>query len=281
MLSWPILISGLEYDGNGWLDKHPIHQGNITYGSSPVSELPSYNTTGAPRFFVVIVGIANYEGTMYDLTYSDDDATRFLSYLKNAFPGEMAAGRYVMLLNSQATKQNIVRSIRDVFTISTPNDYIILYYSGHGSKNAFYPYDLNNQELRHAEVKELFSQAKAKYKLCIADACFSGAIAGAASPTSNTATAAELKNSRIAVIMSSRPSQPSIESTRLKQGLFTYYLLKGLTGNGDANNDGYIMVGELFQYVKESVARQSNNEQVPVIYGKNLNMIPMARIKKP
>jgi uncharacterized caspase-like protein len=187
----------------------------------------------------------------------------------------------MMLLNNQATKQNIVKSIRDVFAISTANDYLILYYSGHGSKNAFYPFDLNTQELRHAEIKQLFSQAKAKYKLCIADACFSGAIAGAASPGANVATSSELKNSRIAVIMSSKPSQPSIESNRLKQGLFTYYLLKGIAGKGDSNNDGYVMVGELFQYVKESVARQSNNEQVPVIYGKNLNMIPMARIKKP
>jgi hypothetical protein len=51
----------------------------------------------------------------------------------------------------------------------------------------------------------------------------------------------------------------------------TYFLLKGLQGSADQNNDGTIDLGEVYRYVKphvEAVARQEfNNEQTPQLLG--------------
>lgn len=51
-----------------------------------------------------------------------------------------------------------------------------------------------------------------------------------------------------------------------KDGLFSYFLMKGMRGDADANKDKQITVGELANYVKESVsdtASMLDREQTP------------------
>jgi hypothetical protein len=234
----------------------------------------------APRIFAVVVGISDYQGTAYDLKYSDDDASIFYSHLKKALPNEMANGYSVLLLNQNATRNNVFNALQQVFSQSTENDFIIFYFSGHGSPNNFCPYDMYNQNLEHDIVRNYFKNSKAKYRLCIADACFSGSIGSNAQNTSVSGATQNLKDSRIAVIMSSKPNQTSMELGNIQQGLFSYYLINGLRGNADLNNDSYITMGELFFYTKNNVTAQSGGSQIPVVYGQNLDKIPLTKIKR-
>ena len=53
-------------------------------------------------------------------------------------------------------------------------------------------------------------------------------------------------------------------------GLFSYYLMKGLEGDADANNDKKITNGELHNYVRSNVTRQAirlGREQTPELKG--------------
>jgi uncharacterized caspase-like protein len=53
-----------------------------------------------------------------------------------------------------------------------------------------------------------------------------------------------------------------------KHGLFTYYLLRGLKGDADADDDGWISVKETYNYVLNNVRRESRrlqSEQTPII----------------
>jgi len=233
----------------------------------------------SPRIFAVVVGVSDYEGSLADLNYSDDDAELFFQHLNKAFPNELANGKSILLLNQNATYNNIVNALQQVFSQSTENDFIIFYFSGHGSPGYFCPTDYTSNQLSHDLVKEYFKKSKAKYRLCIADACFSGSI-GSNQSTSSYENTQNLRDQRIAVIMSSKPSQTSAEMGQLKQGLFSYYLLKGLRGGADLNHDSYVTVEELFIYTKNIVSQKSSGSQVPVIYGVNLDRIPLARIKK-
>jgi hypothetical protein len=234
----------------------------------------------APRIFAVVVGVADYYGSLSDLEYSDDDASVFYRYLKQAFPSEMASGGSRLLLNKDATKENIMKALREVFSQSTDNDFILFYFSGHGAYGSFSPTDYNTHSVEHSEVKEIFKNSNAKYRLCIADACYSGSIGSGNSAGQSSSSTVDLKDARIAVIMSSKPSQTSMETASLRQGLFSYYLIRGLRGVADLNKDGYVTVGELFLYVKRTVSEKSSYRQVPVVYGVNLNLIPMARISR-
>jgi uncharacterized caspase-like protein len=128
-------------------------------------------------------------------------------------------------------------------------------------------------------VKDLFKNAKAKYRLCVADACFSGSIGNQSQHSSVVGATQQLRDARIAVIMSSKPNQTSIETSALNQGIFSYFFINGLKGAADLNHDRYITMGELFLYTKNATTQKSVGSQVPVVYGKNLNKIPLTHLK--
>jgi hypothetical protein len=229
-----------------------------------------------PRVFAVVVGISDYQGTTLDLNYSDRDAQLFYNHLKSAMPVEVAAGKTVLLLNERATLSNINAALSDVFRTSSANDFIIFYFSGHGSVGEFVPYN-HSVGLKHVDLKNYFKNTAAKFRLVVADACFSGSI-GTANETSVSSTQ-DLYDSRLAVIMSSKPNQTSLEMGSLKQGVFSYHLIRGMQGLADLNKDRYVTAGELFMYTKNKVSSHTSNEQIPVIYGVNLNKIPLTKVK--
>ena len=229
-----------------------------------------------PRVFAVVVGISDYQGTELDLSYSDRDAQLFYNHLRSAMPTEMAAGKSVLLLNERATLSNINAALSDVFSTSSPNDFIIFYFSGHGSVGQFVPYN-HSFGLSHEDLKNYFKNTEAKFRLVVADACFSGSI-GTPNQTSVSDTQ-DLFDSRLAVIMSSKPDQTSLEMGSLEQGVFSYHLIRGMQGFADLNQDKYVTAGELFMYTKNKVANHTSNEQIPVIYGVNLNKIPLTKVK--
>jgi len=229
-----------------------------------------------PRVFAVVVGISDYQGTELDLSYSDRDAMLFYSHLKSAMPNELAAGKSILLLNEKATLANINAALGSVFNSSSADDFIIFYFSGHGSVGEFVPYN-HSEGLKHADLKNYFKSTEAKFRLVVADACFSGSI-GTANETSVSSTQ-DLYDSRLAVIMSSKPDQKSWEMGNLEQGVFSYYLIQGMQGLADSNQDKYVTAGELFMYTKNKVSDHTANKQIPVIYGVNLNKIPLTKVK--
>ena len=285
-----VLKNGQKWEGQ-WEDGKKVWGANINFGrdslriDSITKEVHSTKSIEsaksiAPRIFAVVVGVADYEGTANDLKFSDDDARLFYNHLKVALPNEMAAGKSVLLLNQNATRTNIINSLQQIFSQSNENDFIIFYFSGHGSPGNFCPTDFKTQQLAHEIVKNYFKNAKAKYRLCIADACFSGSIGTEHQNSSVASSTQQLRDARLAVIMSSKPNQTSIETSSLHQGIFSYYIINGLKGAADLNHDSYITMGELFLYTKNETIQKSNGAQVPVVYGKNLDRIPLTRLKR-
>jgi hypothetical protein len=224
-----------------------------------------------PRMFAVVVGISNYLGGN-NLKYADDDASLIYRNMNSAFSNELKEGSITLLLNEKASVYNIKNALQTILNKANENDYIVFYFSGHGSPGAFRAYD---DFLQHKDVKDIFVNSKAKYKLCVADACFSGSI----SNTQIVSNYAELHHDRICVLMSSKSNQTSIEFSGINQGVFSYYFVKGMHGKADLNQDKYVTVGELFIYVKKMVSIDTKNQQIPVVYGNDLYKIPLSRIK--
>lgn len=72
------------------------------------------------------------------------------------------------------------------------------------------------------------------------------------------------------VISASAPDQISSSSPDLKHGIFSYYLMKGLEGDADLNNDGKTTVAEMQEYLTDMVGRQAmgmNRKQHPQLFG--------------
>lgn len=51
-------------------------------------------------------------------------------------------------------------------------------------------------------------------------------------------------------------------------GVFTYFLLKGLKGEADYNNDKRVTPGELIPFLAERIKKETGNVQSPIVTGK-------------
>ncbi len=233
------------------------------------------------RKFAVVVGCADYQLANLDLRYSDDDAYRFYAYLKSPEGGALSDEQVAVLVDEAATKSNILQTMNNIYSKASPDDMLIFYFSGHGSEGAFCPTDVTNQYsslLLHSEIKSVFKKYPAKYKVVFADACFSGSIYQGA-PGSSAASAQVASETSVIIMMSSAHTETSQENPKMRQGAFTYYLLKGLKGSADRNNDNIITLEELFPYVKGNVLNFTENKQTPIIEGNASRYMPIGILR--
>ena len=49
--------------------------------------------------------------------------------------------------------------------------------------------------------------------------------------------------------------------------MFSYFLMKGMEGEADSNQDNQSTAGELHTYVQQNVVQQSSGSQTPEIQG--------------
>lgn len=218
----------------------------------------------AQRIYLVSVGVADYPGSDMDLMLTVDDARDF-----NDLYRTNSSVNSVILLNSQATRVNVLSAMYKHFIKATEEDIVVLFYSGHGYRGGFVGYD---DYISYDEIKDVMSKVECKNKMIFADACYSGTIRKG-SRSNTTASSNSLANYNILLFLSSRDGEVSYESQYMDNGLFTTALLKGLKGSADKDRDRTITALELFLYVSGEVKDLSDDEQHPVMWGKfNKNM---------
>lgn len=229
------------------------------------------------KVWAVVVGVASYTA-MPALRYTDDDAYRVYAFLKSPQGGAVADDRIKLLIDEDATKENILKSMQDIYLKAGSNDLVVMYFSGHGFKGSFLPFDFDGSDnkLFYEEVAGVMNRSQAKYKLFIADACHSGSFEARGKaldqdddlqpfgawdriyPSAGPGTA---------LILSSKTEETSLESSGLRQGVFSHFLIRGLKGDADNNKDRLVTVQELFNYVYNNVRSYTGLRQSPVIKG--------------
>lgn len=217
------------------------------------------------KIFLVSVGISDYPGTANDLRLPANDA-KVIQYIYQ----KNAVSNNVLLVNSDASKANVLFYLRTVFAKAAEDDIIVFFFSGHGTKGAFCGYDDN---ISYTEIRQAMASSKARNKMIFADACFSGKMRQGRRVNAEQA----FKDYNILLFLSSRPDETSIERRDMKNGFFTSYLQKGLRGGADANRDRIITARELFNYVSIGVKNISNDKQHPVMWGKFSDNMPVMK----
>lgn len=219
------------------------------------------------KVYMVAVGIADYPGKANDLKRCADDARLIASlYQKN----DSLSG--IMLLDSDATKSNILNSIRQVFAEAGVDDIVVFFYSGHGYRGGFVAYD---NKITYGEVRDAMKVTRCKNKMMFSDACYAGKIrSDRRSQQSNEKVD---KNAKVMFFLGSRSDELSQEKRYMKNGLFTTYLYRALKGGADANRDRIITAKELFKYVHSYVSKVSGGKQHPVMWGKFPDDMPVMK----
>lgn len=174
---------------------------------------------------------------------------------------------------------------------------VFIYYVGHGapdletSEAYFVPVDANPDYIKTNGYRlqtfyDNLSKLPAERITVVLDSCFSGNSEKGMLFKNISPAMVKVKKeyqgpSNAVIITSAAVDQVSTWYPEKRHSLFTYYFLKGLQGDADANKDGKITIGEMKEYLKENVPymarRLSGKEQQPVITGNDSEVIVMLK----
>ena len=238
------------------------------------------------RVWAVVVGCAFYRH-MKTLRYTDDDAYQVYAFLKSIEGGALSDEQVRVLIDEDATHDNILAAMRDTYRKADENDVILFYFSGHGLPGSFLPVDYDGQlnALRHEDVHDALLGSRSRHKLVIADACHSGSLAarsggGGAETLSNYYSALTNAKASTALMMSSKGEEISMEDGGLRSGVFSHYLIRGLKGEADVNGDQLVSIQELFAYVHREVRGYTGNIQTPTLTGTYDELMPISAVRR-
>lgn len=278
-------IVAVDVDGN--TDTKIIRVNRAIIESSPLfaSLNPSQLKKQPERDAVaIIIGIADYKN-LPRADFANDDASVFYDYAVRALG--IRPENIKLLVDANADAVAIYQAFKTWLPSrvrSTTDVYV--YYSGHGlpSEDGQGLYLLPQRAHRDLIEKTAISQreingfiqaARPLSVTIFLDSCYSG-LARTGETLLASARPAILKADKklfpdeFTVITASQADQISSSSPDLKHGIFSYYLMRGMEGEADANRDGKITAGEMHGYLAEQVARQAgmmNRRQEPQLVG--------------
>lgn len=217
----------------------------------------------AQKTYVVAVGIDKYQNpNVNPLATSASDA-KGLAHFFHDYNG----AHVFMLLNQNATRKHILKVLKTEFAKSTYKDEIIFAFSGHGAKGGLSCYDMQSMDdlITYNEIMDIMDKAKARRKVILADACFSG---GMNVRRSSSQRNQNLNKTSVLLYMSSRANETSQMSPNMVYSFFTNSIILAFRGEADANHDKKITARELFNYVNRKVILDTSFKQHPQMWGK-------------
>ena len=248
-------------------------------------DIPPKTKMRNPDALAVVIGVENYQ-YVPDATYAYNDAEVFREYLSETLGFKKQ--RIKIATNSKATQAELNKLLGSNGWLSRNivkgKSDLVVYFSGHGISNqtdqstGILPFDVDPNYaigLPLSKLYENLSKMGAKSVTVYLDACFTGQtrdskmLIADARPIIITPKKGNFP-SNINVFSASSGSQISGALKEKEHGLFTYYLLKGMSGDADINKDKSIQLNELSKYVSKNVKDQAainGREQTPELQG--------------
>ena len=235
-----------------------------------------------PNALALIVGVSKYENTNAKAMYADNDALVFKDYAIEKLG--IRAQKIKVLINNKADEKEILLSIKEWLRRSAkPNQSdIYIFFAGHGlasdnGKNMYLlPYDGSPRLLEKTAIllDEMFSDIKETSPRSVTvflDTCYSGVTRNEEMLISGRPIVIKAKEQAIpdgfTLFSAASNEQISRPLEEAKHGMFSYFLMKGMEGDADANNDNKITARELHAYVEQNVVQQSSGSQTPELQG--------------
>jgi hypothetical protein len=278
-------IVAYDRKGNKASKLMKIERGNIQQASGPIFD--TLNPSGKrvksnPNALALIIGVANYSKTNANALYADKDAQQFYDYATMKLG--VSSSNIKELINDKADESEILLSVKEWLRRSAKpsKSDIYVFFAGHGlasqdGKNMYLlPHDGSPRLLEKTAIlrNELFSdikQANPKSVTVFLDTCYSGVTRNEEMLIAGRPIVIKAKEQAIpsgfTLFSAASNEQISRPLEEAKHGMFSYFLMKGMEGDADANNDNKITARELHAYVEQNVVQQSSGSQTPELQG--------------
>lgn len=236
---------------------------------------PRDTTIKGPQTFAMIMGISSYK-YVRPLTYADKDAEMFRDFLKSPGGGNLPNDNIFCLLNEEALASTFWAKGWKWLTAKKlqAGDRLFIYLAGHGDAidedQFFYiAYDCNPAgdknnylaggviQLYNLKLKIQRETGKGVEVFFIMDACRTNELPGGKEGQSFLNSAISEKRAGEIIMLATGAGQESLEDASIGNGhgLFTYYLVDGLSGLADTKGqeDQKITLSEIQKYIDKNV----------------------------
>jgi tetratricopeptide (TPR) repeat protein len=257
-------------------------------GTEPVLSASSSTAT-----YAVLVGVSKYRDDSLTLNYAHKDAGDFDQYLRSEAGGNVPKQHVRLLTDTIATRPRLDAAFGDLEEQleGSKGARVILFFSMHGTGTGsgyLLTHDARFDQLQQTSLPldslrnfaaKLWARFECDVHIYI-DACNSGIVMY---DLNHLELAAEVSREweHVTKIVSSQLNEVSYEGKQWENGVFTYYLLRGLRGLADSDEDSEITAHEIQAYLRENVKMDltSDFKQSPQRHG--LEETVMAKVHKP
>ena len=235
----------------------------------------------------IIIGIEKYEAlSNLDAPYANRDANAFRAYATRALG--IPDKNLKVLIDNEANRSGLLKALKiwlPQMTRGKEKD-IYIFFAGHGLASDdgkdlhILPQDgdpilLEETALSRVQMFDLINKVSPKSVTMFFDTCYSGqtrdegTLVAGLRPVRIVADEQDTPNN-FTIFTASNYDQTSGSINEAEHGIFSYYLMKGLEGNADANKDKKLTNGELIAYLKNNVSQEAftqNRSQEPMLAG--------------
>ena len=214
--------------------------------------------------------------------YADTDAKVFQDYAVEKLG--VPASRIKTLVNDDADERGVLLAVmRWLFrAVEQERSDVYVFFAGHGlasdngEKMYLLPYDgapelLEKTAILRDELFDDIAAANPRSVTVFLDTCYSGTTRGTdmliASRPLAIVPLKQVVPDNFTVMTAAAGDQTAKPLEEAKHGMFSYFLMKGMEGDADANNDNQITAGELHAFVQQNVIQQSSGSQTPELKG--------------
>jgi hypothetical protein len=267
-----------------------------------VDEVDADPPLGAPNAdaVAVVLGVERYRA-LPAARFAARDATLFARYATRTLGVPDDRAHVYLRTDAEVTGNEFRKLFADDGWLARrvrPTTDLYVYYAGHGAADAkthtpyLLPADADGDYARDtgyslAALYEQLAKLPARTVTVFLDACFSGVtrsndrlVAGGRDIVLSVEHPA-LRKESMAVFAAAHGDQIASDLPAKRHGLFTYYLLAGLRGAGDADGDGRVTIRELDGWIAPRVRQTAgtlDREQDPLTIAVGLDR-PVATVR--
>lgn len=285
------------------------------------SDSQTKKSQGTGKKYALVIGVSSYKDQkLGKLKFAHTDAANFKKFIEEGYLGKFEEVK--LLLENDATYPSFVEAVSmwltDLIPLVTSQDEIYIYFSGHGMVSErgqnLLPIDTkiidNNLASLHrsyplSSIRDVFKDIVSKKNpprvFYIIDACRENEDLVKGVLTSGKLSESIIEQGEY-FLYASAEDQFSYETDLINPGtgIFTYFLINGLKGAADTDNDNNVSLEEIQSFVTKNVTRFAEKRlkktgtfrQIPSINFKNktdgydvfltseLNKDTVARYKK-
>jgi len=232
-----------------------------------------------PNALALIVGVQDYRNAP-QARWAAQDAAMFYDFAQRSLG--IPAGNIKLLTGEQANRSGMLVALKTWLApmVSPGKSQVYVYFAGHGlaasegDKAYLLPQDgdpslLEDTALDRQRLFDEIAKVKPLSTTVFLDTCYSGGARGGDGTLVANARPVMIKSKAATLppgfmqFSASSGDQLAHSHPSQQHGLFSYYLMRGLSGEADANRDNKLTAGELQDYVQAKVKRMALTQGRP------------------